>query len=1382
VSAVETLITHLFDDGIFLWVENDELRFRAPKGRFSDTLKKDVSASKTEVIKWLVSNGHTARPDTSLPLRRTGRHEAPLTYAQQQLWLADRLSGAGATYNMPAHIVLKGKLKTERLHSAMNELVKRHESLRTSFVSQFDEPRQIINPPSQLEYEILDVENLTSMDQYTRVENFMDRLAYSAFDLSSDPLLRYGLIRFNATHHNVILCLHHIVSDGWSMAVLLEELIYFYNAYQDQDRPVLTAQYADFAAWQKQSVNQAKIEEQIGFWKEALSGVPETSEFPTEFERPSERAFVGDEHAFDFGPELSQAIRNLAKTEGTTVFSVLLAALYISLWRHSGQADLVIGTPVAGRVLQQTEPMIGLFATVLPLRAVVDGTDDFRTFLSTVTRVTQAAQANQAVPLERIIELSGAGRDFSRQPLFQVALALENIPRPKMELDGLTVDLVRLESRNSRFDITIFAQDIADNIEGYVEFDPALYTKPRIESLLESIKAVLQKAVRQCDAPLSHLPVMTKPTLEQLISTSTGPDILRPDLCLHHYIEEQVLRTPDTPALTFENRHLTYGEMNEQANQLAIWLIDQGVRPGDLVGLCLERSFDLVIALLAVMKSGRAYVPLDPTLPRDRLDFMVGDASPKVILCDNQCLQIFANMSTPAIDLQNLMIECQDSHAGNPSVSLKGDDLIHVIYTSGSTGVPKGVTSCHAGALNRLLWGQEKYPLTDRDVLLQKTPYSFDVSVWELFWPLMQGARLVIAKPGGHKDPNYLAEIVDEQGITKIHFVPSMLDLFLDEKPKGSCTRLEHVICSGEALTPRLRQKFFQHFECLLTNLYGPTEASIEVTYQDCYAEDEGAVPIGRPISNVDIFILDENRLPVPMGVVGELHIGGVALAQGYLNRPDLTQDRFITLPDGPLKGRRLYKTGDLARYTSSGLIEYLGRTDHQIKLRGVRIELGEIESHLDRNDKIAQSVVVAREDIPGNVYLASYILPVEPLTDQSGFIESLKSSLSQSLPAYMLPAAYVIMSEFPLTHNGKVDRKALPQPNTQTHVQQDKRLPVTQFEKSMADLWSELLGIEVIGLEDDFFALGGNSLMVVRLLSRLKIDHDMDMSIVQFFKDPTIGALANFHQQGGLQKDNIVCLRNAKASNLAPPLFFIHPVGGHVMGYREVIDKLEYAGPIFGINHPDLSSQTSPIFRTVEALATLYVEHILQACDKGPIYLCGWSFGGLVSIEIANQLRVLGRDVTFLGLIDTMAFPEDVRLVGSKISSSDNVFDHLDRVKNWTQKHSSVILAENVDMGPIDEGDDTLSKHVEAIYYANLWAASRYEISGDIKNAYFYSASKSLATYGYTESLENMISLSGETLNQISFDADHYSIMVGDNARRLADHLALNIEASGNS
>lgn len=1110
----------------------DSLKIFELKNRVEVDLEVEVSvadffegmSTRSLVTKILVQMMTDGSPSLSLtqPQRNTSNTSIyPLSFAQQGLWFINQLSPDTPTYNIPIVISLQGCINLAALQDSLNEIIRRHEVLRTNFTVIDGQPVQVINQAVPLTLMVEDLHVIPESDRDNTAQRLASEFAQQPFDLSAQSLLRAKVLQINEKSYHLIVTLHHIIADGWSIGVFIKELAALYEAFSAGKPPSLfelPIQYRDFLNWQQKWFNSERIHLSLTYWKQKLQGEIPVLSLPTDRPRPPVQTFKGAQTKLVLSQTLKKELKNLSREQGVTLFMTLLAAFKILLYRYTGQIDILVGSPIANRNRAEVKSLIGFFVNVLVLRTEISGDLSFQDFLARVKSTALEAYVHQDLPFEKLVEELQPSRDLSYNPLFQVMFVLQNAPKPNFSLSDVSVSYKEGYNGTSKFDLTLFMDDTEQGLVATCEYNTDLFNTDTMTRMLGHFQTLLESIVGDPEQCISELQLLTPSEVQQLLVewNDTKTDYPQ-NKCVHQLFEAQVEKTPDAVAVVFEDQELTYQELNIRANQLGHYLQLQDVKPDTVVGIYMERSLEMVVALIAILKAGGAYLPLDPAYPKERLAFMLADAQVSVLLT-----QPHLRNELPPHQAQLLSIDTKDSAYTDCSTQnlvsdVKSENLAYVIYTSGSTGKPKGVMNTHQGLSNRLLWMQDAYQLTLSDRVLQKTPFSFDVSVWEFFWTLLAGAVLVVAKPGGHQEPRYLVELILQHQITTVHFVPSMLQVFLEEKEHHKCKSIKRVICSGEALFFDLQQRFFQSFEAELHNLYGPTEVSIDVTAWCCKSvNNENIVPIGRPIANTQIFILDRHLEPVPIGVLGELYIGGVGLARGYLNRPELTQEKFISNPFKKLqlndKFARLYRTGDLARYRPNGNIEFLGRIDRQIKIRGNRIELGEIEALLAQHPQIRETVVVAREDIPNDCRLIAYLVTHENATPSAN---GLREFLKERLPEYMLPSTFVILDAFPLTPNGKVNHHALKLPeNLRPELIEPFQLPRSELEQQIAKLWQKFLHLDKVGIHDNFFDLGGHSLLILQINNELCKILQRDILVVTMFQNPTIYSLAKYLSQ----------------------------------------------------------------------------------------------------------------------------------------------------------------------------------------------------------------------------------------------------------------------------
>ncbi|KAA0947673.1 amino acid adenylation domain-containing protein [Pseudomonas sp. ANT_H14] len=1044
-----------------------------------------------------------------------------LSYAQQRQWFLWQLDPDSAAYNLSKALRLIGALDLDALHNSLATLVACHESLRTTFIQDRDQVLQHIGDPvaRPLLAEAHEAQWLASGEPGLRA--LVEAETGASFDLARGPLMRARLLRLAPHQHVLVLTLHHSICDGASLQVMADELVQLYADFSQGRQgslPPLPVQYADYALWQRHWMEAGERERQLGYWQTQLAGEQPVLELPTDHARPAVQSFAGASVRVELGGRRLEALKRLTQQENVTGFMVLLASFQLLLHRYSGQSDIRVGVPIANRSRSETERLIGFLVNTQVLRAEVDSHATVRHLLQQVRKSALDAQAHQDLPFEQLVDVLQPERSLSRNPLFQVMFnhKAQDPQAASVQLPGLRIEGLEWESPTAQFDLSLNTVEHNGALSAAFIYATDLFDASTVERMAAHWLALLDAMLAAPQQRVDALPMLAASERKVLVegwnTTATEYPLQQ---TVQQLIETQVEKTPNAQALAFGEERLSYRQLNERANQLAHYLIEQGVGPDVLVGVAAERSTEMVLALVAILKAGGAYVPLDPDYPQDRLSYMFEDSGVNLLLTQSALLQrlpLTDAMHTVALDQPGDWLAGYST--ANPSVSVTGENLAYVIYTSGSTGKPKGAGNRHVALTNRLCWMQQAYGLDASDTVVQKTPFSFDVSVWELFWPLMTGARLVVAAPGDHRDPTKLVELIKREQISTLHFVPSMLQAFLQDESVRSCTSLKRIVCSGEALAVDIQQQVFAKLpNAGLYNLYGPTEAAIDVTYWTCIDEGRDSVPIGQPIANLTTYILDSSLEPLPVGVVGELYLGGIGLARGYHRRPSLTAERFIASPF--VAGERLYRSGDLARYRADGVIEYAGRIDHQVKIRGLRIELGEIEARLLEHEAVREAVVLAHD----GKRLVGYVVPTQADLlhasddDQQALRTSLQLHLGLVMPEYMVPAHLLLLEQMPLSPNGKLDRKALPAPDAS--LQQAAYVaPGTELEQRIATIWQDVLKREQVGITDNFFALGGDSIVSIQVVSRAR-QAGIILTPKDLFQYQTVQSLARVAQLG---------------------------------------------------------------------------------------------------------------------------------------------------------------------------------------------------------------------------------------------------------------------------
>lgn len=1058
--------------------------------------------------------GVVPKKEQLAPSRRTAQ-SAPLSFAQHRLWFFDQAVPANVVHNLSSVLRLRGALNLVALEQSLNELILRHEALRTTFPAINGRPRQLINESASLRLNVTDLSHLPDTLREAEALRLAEEEGHRPFDLSQGPLLRVSVLRLGREDHVLVFTMHHIISDGWSQGIIVREVSELYRSFLTGTRanlPELPIQYADFAAWERERMEGESFAHVVAYWREALKGsVP--LELLLDRPRPAVRGFQSAGEAFELSESLSEALRTLSRREGVTLFMTLLAAFKTLLHCYTGQEDISIGSSVANRSRQETESIVGCFVNILVLRTRLSGDPTLRDLLKRVREVCLDGFAHADMPFEQVVNELHPERTLNRNPLFQVAFILMNAPQPEIDLPGLSLSYVEMDQGVSENDLSLMLVEEQQRLTGRLTYNSDLFEAATIKRMLNHWQSVLESMVTDPDQRLSDLQLLSEAGLKQILQdwNETKTDYGH-EKSVHEVFEAQASLTPEAVAVIHNEEQLTYRELNCKANQLAHHLQTLGVGPEVRVGLCVERSAEMIVGLLGILKAGGVYVPLDPSYPLERLAFMLEDSLAAVLVTQESLLDVLPSTWVPVICLDAEWDTISQQSVEDPEHDRIGaDNLCYVMYTSGSTGQPKGVSITHRGVV-RLVKETNYVSLTPEEVLLQYAPISFDASTFEIWGSLLNGARLVVP-PANARSPEELAAMIRQHGITTLWLTAALFHQMVEHQPE--CLHsIRQLLAGGDVLLPAQVEKVIHQLgEHRLINGYGPTE---NTTFTCCYqlsaaSRLKGAVPIGRPINNTQVYILNKHMKPVPPGIVGELYVGGCGLARHYLNRPDLTAEKFVPHPFSQLAGERLYRTGDAARYLPDGNIEFLGRADLQVKVRGFRIELEEIEAALVRHTAIEQSVVVAREDEPGDKRLVAYIVHK---TESPPSPEQLRSFLKQQLPDYMLPSAFIFLDTLPLTPSGKVDRLALPPPeSSRPQLSKALVLPHTPAEKLLADVWAQVLGLEQIGVHDNFFDLGGDSIRSIEVCALAK-KAGLNVSVQQLFQHQTIYELARVAEQ----------------------------------------------------------------------------------------------------------------------------------------------------------------------------------------------------------------------------------------------------------------------------
>ena len=1035
----------------------------------------------------------------------------PVSFGQQRLWFLDQLEPGTPAYNLLRVIRIRGPLDTAAFSRALQTIVDRHASLRTIFVSESGEPSQLVQPHVAVLIPETDLSRVPPPKHDEEIARMAGEEAKRSFDLNTGPLFRVRLLRLQPEVHILILVMHHIITDGWSMSIFFREIAAVYQHLVDREPlelPELTIQYPDFAQWQRKSMAGEILELELEYWSGKLGGSPRLLELPTDKPRPAIQTHRGASEGFFIDQNLTDALKTLSQREGASLYMILLAAFQILLWRYTSAEDILVGTPIAGRNELELENVIGLFVNTIIMRGDLSGNPSFLGFFRRVITTCFEAFEHQHAPFEKIVEELEPERSLSYAPLVQVMFILQNAPKQIIKLSHLELEELVFESGLAKFDLTLDITE-AEGLHCTFEYSTDLFQAATIDRMTRDFESLLRSIVRDPKSRIADLEILNPHDKHRvLVEWNATRSPFREEATIHALFEEQVTRTPEATALVDDTERITYRELNERADHLARYLLSKQLAPEVPVAVLVERSIDMVAALLGVLKAGHPYLPLDPSYPEQRLAFMIQDSGTPVVIT-HRGLNALLPGDVDVLPLDRTWKIVDQHRSSHPTLGGRKHEVAYVIYTSGSTGRPKGVEGTHRATLNRFEWMWRNYPFAQGEVACQKTSIGFVDSIWEIFGPLLQGTCVVII-PDALVEPERLVGALSKHRITRVVLVPSLLRLLL-EQVSDLGTKLPHVtlwISSGETLPLDLARRFRETLpNAKLLNLYGSSEVAADVTCEEVKdGEQLSSVPIGKPIANVQAYVLERHLRPVPIGARGEIYVGGECLARGYHRRPELTAERFIANPFDRDGSGRLYKTGDLGRFLADGRLEYLGRIDNQVKVRGVRIELGEIESILNEHPLVKEAAVTVQERNSESALLVGYVVPSE--TSLPGTTE-LRQYLKSRVPEYMIPSAFVVLKALPLLPNGKVNRTALPpiQPD-QIAAQHAFVAPRSENEQKLASMWRDLLGIERIGVDRNFFELGGHSLLGMQLLARIRRTFDVDLPVRRLFEEPTISGL----------------------------------------------------------------------------------------------------------------------------------------------------------------------------------------------------------------------------------------------------------------------------------
>ena len=1176
----------------------------------------------------------------------------PLSPAQQRLWFMEKLNPNIPVYNEAEAVLMTGELNVDALERAMNVIVDRREVLRSTIRIINEVPHAVPHESWPLRFKRIDISTLPAAERQAALERLLIDEPRAQYDLEAEPGVRVALVRLNPREHAFILMMHHIICDWASEGIIWRELSAVYRSFLTGEPvvlPALTIEHGDYAVWKERTLATESFAEDLAFWEETLRGAPPLLELPADRPRPTRMSFQGGRLRLKLSRGLTEALYKTSRLEKTSLFTIFAAALDTLLYRYSGSDDISLGIPLADRDTPELQAVVGFLLHTHVLRARLSGDISFRDLLSRVQKAVLDLYAHRAVPFDQIVRRLRVERSLSYNPLFQVMLNWRD--RDQMlsfiGLEGLAIESLMASTAISKFDLFLFVTDLGDEVWLEMEYNSDIFDEDRIERMLVHYQTLLQAVTADPGTSIAQLPLLTDAEYLQIVFDWNRTERSYPkEECLDELIEEQIERTPDAVAVVFEGEQLTYRQLGDRANDLACNLRELGVGRNTLVAICVERSLDILVSLLGILKAGGAYLPLDPMFPPDRLAFMLDDAQPHVLLTHQRLLTNLPVNRAKVVCLDKLPLT-----KSKASVSLRtltgrsAEDLAYVLYTSGSTGKPKGVQIQHRSLVNFLSSMKREPGITFADRLVAISTLSFDIAGLELYLPLTVGARVVIASSETAKDGPSLSALMKNCGATIMQATPVTWRMLLESGWKGS-SKLK-ILCGGESWDTELAAELLPRCQSLW-NMYGPTETTIWSGV--ARVKKDQPVLIGQPIDNTTFYILDDRAQPLPVGVPGELYIGGAGLALGYLGRPDLTSERFVADRLSRQSGARLYKTGDLVRRVLDGSIEFLGRVDDQIKLRGFRIELGEIEATLEQHVGIRQCAIAAQADGPTDKRLVAYFVPKDPFAVPT--IEELRDAVKQRLPNYMIPAAFAIIERMPLTPNGKIDRKALSSGKL-TAIASDipVEAPRDSFEVGLAQIWEQLLKVQPIGIRTNFFDLGGHSLMALKMFAQINKVFHCSLPITSIFGSPTIEQLATLirrrildvgsvpMQLSGSSDNTISSVVPIQPRGTAPPLFIIHGRFGNIIRFYQLAMLTGTDHPIYGIQAQSLLPGQAALLR-LEDQAAYYVAEIKKIQPKGPYYLLGYSFGGTAGFEMAHQLHALGEQVELLGMLD--AHPRD--------------------------------------------------------------------------------------------------------------------------------------------
>lgn len=1173
-----------------------------------------------------------ASQDDCTPFRKS-EYPCRLSFAQERIWFWDQVDPKGALYNVPVGLSIRGALDIDALEKSLNYLVARHDTLRTNFTSDRGLPLQVVAENRRIALRTINLKHCEAAIREKEARRLMDDEARRPFNLSCDSLIRVSLYVLDDEYHFLLITAHHIIFDFWSLGILFRELEKAYAAYSPGTSPCLPElpiQYADFAVWQREHLNGKPLEDLLAYWKKQIPGGSEFHHLAPDRARPARQTYRGAMTEINLGEDLAASLTDLGRSKGATMFMILLAAFQAILHRYSGHDDIFAGFPIANRTRAETSGLIGFFANTLVFRSDFSSNPSFLELLAKVRETALASYLHEDLPFEKLVEALQPARSSSHSPLFQTMFVFLNEVAPLPHWPGLEVRKLDVETGTAKFDLTVLVEAQKKTIKVGCEFNRDLFDKATIDRLLGHYRAFLEAVAENPASRIGAVNLLSASERQQVLVDWNDNRRPIPQSCVHELFEAQAERTPEAIAVVARDQRLTYAELNRRANRLAQHLRGLGVGEKSRVGLCLDRSTELIIAVLGILKAGAAYVPLSTSEPAERFAFMLADAEAKVLLTNNsfKWLPLYGIQAIPVSSLLALWVQDEGT---NPLHQATPESPAYIMYTSGSTGKPKGVEVPHRGIV-RLLFAQDYARMDEREVVLHLAAPQFDASTFEVWAPLLHGGKCVVC-PTNSLAARELGSVLREFGVTTLWLTSSLFNAILDEDPACLST-LQQLLIGGEALSmPHVRRALRALPHLQIINGYGPTECT---TFSCTYPipselpSNLPSIPIGRPIANTQAYVLDKYMQPTPVGAPGELYIGGPGVARGYINQPRLTAESFVPNPFNEIAGESIYKTGDLARYLPDGSIEFMGRKDCQVKIRGFRIEATEIEAALAEHPSLKAAAIAVRDSGPSGKQLVAYVVA---RTGYQPAPQELRLFLKQKLPDYMIPSEWVFLQELPKLESGKLDRKSLPAlDRDRTSSPRTVVAPRNAAESELVKIWEEVLEKHPISTRDNFFDLGGHSLLAVRLLTAVEQSFGRKLHLSDLLSAPTIESLAALLRSSDqLPTSSLVPIQTR---GTRPSLFCVHGGGGHVLRFRDLALELGSEQPFYGLRSPDFGGVNGEV--TVERLAEIYLAEVRTVQGEGPYFLAGASFGGLVAYEMACRLKAEGQEVGLVALFDT--------------------------------------------------------------------------------------------------------------------------------------------------